>query len=67
MLQSAEKRPEFWRETHKVLWLLIGSLTREETSFAILIERIIFFHVCKTLARTHLRKKILSEYISVYV
>ena len=66
MLPSAEKRPEFWRETHKVLWLLIG-LTREETSFAILIGRVIFFHVCKTLPRTHLRKKILSEYISVYV
>ena len=52
---------------NKVLWLLIGSLTREKTSFAILIGRIIFFHVCKTLARTHLRVKILSEYISVYM
>ena len=39
---------EFWRETHTPLWPLIGRiifLTREKTSFAILIGRIIFFHV----------------------
>ena len=45
---SCNKRREFWRETHTPLWLLIGRiifLTREKTSFAILIGRIIFFHV----------------------
>ena len=36
------QRSKFWRETRKVLWFLIGSLTREKTSFAILIGRIIF-------------------------
>ena len=43
---SCNKRREFWRETHTPLWLLIGRiilLTREKTSFAILIGRIIFF------------------------
>ena len=40
------KRRECWGETHKVLWLLIGSLTCEKTSFATLIGRIIFFFTC---------------------
>ena len=37
---SVSKRREFWRETRTPLWLLIGRiifLTREKTSFAILI------------------------------
>ena len=63
---SAFERPEFWRETHTLLWPLIGRiifLTREKTSFAILIGRIIFFTCEKHrsllwLARTHLRMKI---------
>ena len=45
---SCTKRREFWRETRTPLWLLIGRiifLTREITSFAILIGRIIFFHM----------------------
>ena len=49
-LQTAIKGGEFWRETHTPLWLLIGRitfLTWEKTSFAILIKRIIFFHVWK--------------------
>ena len=43
---SAYKRQEFWRETHTPLWPLIGRiifLTREKSSYAILIRRIIFF------------------------
>ena len=63
---SCNKRREFWRETHKPLWLLIGRiifLTREKTSFAILIGRIIFW-TCENhrsllwLAGTNLRTKI---------
>ena len=63
---SCNKRREFWRETHTPLWLLIGRiifLTREKTSFAILIRRIMFF-TCENhrsllwLARTNLRTKI---------
>ena len=45
---SCNKRPEFWRETYTPLWLLIGRiifLTREKTSFAILIGLIIFLRV----------------------
>ena len=45
---SCNERREFWRETHTPLWLLIGLiifLTHEKTSFAILIGRIIFFHL----------------------
>ena len=45
---SAYKRREFWRETHRLLWLLIGRIiffTREETLFTILIGLIIFLHV----------------------
>ena len=45
---SCNKRREFWRETHTPLWLRIGRiifLTREKTSFAILIGRIIFLRV----------------------
>ena len=40
------KRREIWRETHVPMWLLIGRvifLTREKSSFAFLIGRIIFF------------------------
>ena len=51
---SCNKRREFWRETHTPLWLLIGRiifLTREKTSFAILIGRIIFSRV-KTIVRS---------------
>ena len=51
---SSNKRREFWRETHTPLWLLIGRiifLTREKTSFAILIGRIIFSPV-KTIVRS---------------
>ena len=63
---SCNKRLEFWHETHTPLWLLNGRiifLTREKTSFAILIGRIIFF-MCENhrsllrLARTNLRAKI---------
>ena len=45
---SCNKRQQFWRETHTPLCLLVGRiifLTREKTSFAILIGRIMFFHV----------------------
>ena len=77
---SCEKRPEFWRETHTSLWLLIGRiifLTCEKTSLAILIGRIIFF-TCENhssllwLAKTHLRIKIYnttfwSVFLSVYI
>ena len=63
---SCNKWREFWRETHTPLWLLIGCiifLTREKTSFAILIGRMTFF-TCENhrsllrLARTNLRTKI---------
>ena len=43
---SAYKRQELWREPHTPLWPLIGHiifLTREKSSYAILIGRIIFF------------------------
>ena len=46
---SCIKRREFWRETHTPLWLLIGRivfLTREKTSFAILIG-LSFFFTCE--------------------
>ena len=57
---------EFWRETHKRLWLLNGRiifLRCEKTSFAILIGRIIVFTCLNHssllwLARSHLRIKI---------
>ena len=42
---SCNKRQQFWRETHTPLIGRIIFLTREKTSFAILIGRIIFFHV----------------------
>ena len=45
---SCNKGREIWRETHPPVWLLIGRIifrTRKKTSFAILIGRIIFFHV----------------------
>ena len=51
---SCNNRREFRRETHTPLWLLIGRiifLTREKTSFAILIGRIIFSRV-KTIVRS---------------
>ena len=51
---SCNKRREFWRETHTPLWLLIECiifLTREKTSFTILIGRIIFSSV-KTIVRS---------------
>ena len=63
---SCNKRWEFCRETHTPLWLLIGHiifLTREKTSFAILIGRITFF-TCENhrsllrLARPNLHTKI---------
>ena len=63
--ESANKRREFWRETHTPLWPLIGRiifLISEKTSFAILIGRIVYF-TCEShcslfwLARTHLRMK----------
>ena len=77
---SCNKRREFWRETHTPQWLLIGRtifLTREKTSFAILIGRIIFF-TCKNyrsllwLARTNLRTKIYDiafwwVFLSMYI
>ena len=50
---SDKKKAQFWRETHTPLWLLIGRiifLTREETSFAILIGRI--FSRVKTIVRS---------------
>ena len=43
---SCNKRRQIWRKTHTPLWLLIARiifLTREKTSFAILIGRIIIF------------------------
>ena len=64
---SCNKRREFWRETHTPLWPLIGRIifvTREKTSIAILIGRIILFFTCENhrsllwLARTNLRTKI---------
>ena len=45
---SAYKRREFWRETHTPLWPLIGRiifLTREKTSFAILMDVSFFARV----------------------
>ena len=52
---SCNKRREFWCETHTPLWLLstgrIIFLTREKTSFAILIGRIIFSRM-KTIVRS---------------
>ena len=77
---SCNKRREVWRETHTPLWLLIRRiifLTREKTSFAILIGRIIFF-TCENhrsllwLARTDLRTKIYDiafwwVFLSMYI
>ena len=77
---SCNKRREFWRETHTPLWPLIGRiifLTREKTSFAILIGRINFF-TCENhrsllwLARTSLRTKIYNiafwwVFLSMYI
>ena len=77
---SCNKRREFWRETHTLLWLLIGRiifLTREKRSFAILIGRIIFF-TCENhrsllwLARTNLCTKIYDiafwwVFLSMYI
>ena len=51
---SCNKRREFWRETHTPLWLLIGRiifLTREKTSFAILLD-VSFFSRVKTIVRS---------------
>ena len=45
---SAYKRREFWRETHTPLWPMIGRiifLTREKTSFAILMDVSFFARV----------------------
>ena len=74
------KRWEFWHKTHTPLWLLIGRiivLTREKTSFAILIGRIIFFtfenhRSLPWLAKTNLRTKIYDiafwwVFLSMYI
>ena len=57
---SCNKRREFWRKTYTPLWLLIGRiifLTREKTSFAILIGRIIlqFTNISRSLSSVFLR------------
>ena len=52
---TCKKRREFWRKTHTPLRLLIGRIifrTGEKTSFAILIERIIFFLRVKTIVHS---------------
>ena len=62
-LQVHKNRRKFWRETHTLLWLLIGRIiffTREKISFVILIGRIAFFTCEKHrsllwLPRTHFR------------
>ena len=77
---SCNKRREFWNKTHTPLWLLIGRiivLTREKTSFAILIGRIIFFtfenhRSLPWLAKTNLRTKIYDiafwwVFLSMYI
>ena len=76
---SAYERWEFWRETHTPLWLLIGRiifLTREKTSFAILIGRIFLtsenHRSLLWLARTNLRTKIYDiafwwVFLSMYI
>ena len=76
---SAYKKREFWRETHTPLRLLTGRiifLTREKTSFASPVGRIIF-STCEKhcslfwLARTHLSMKLHYTawwiFLSVYV
>ena len=57
---SYNKRREFWRKTYTPLWLLIGRiifLTREKTSFAILIGRNIlqFTNISRSLSSVFLR------------